>query len=957
MFCKQIHEDKMLIADSVAVKVNNSQEVFIGVGNHLKYVKFENGERNVQWFDTQFRGKILGIEIVRDTLGCFVLVHGGRYLAVFELVEGSLQRLSGCQFSDLISSVHCENDLSNICVITGHNIALLVNFRESLEVTKKAKCEDNSTLYCSHVEGAKWEDFVVYSGTALGDVILWKPSDIQAGILHRFTAHKGVVFSIETDKNLLVTTSDDRSARIWRKDKLNGSSLVSLYGHKSRVFKSKIIEKNGLKFILTIGEDSNLCVWHESGKFLFRKTLFSGAVIWNLDHDPNTDTVFTSGSDGNVKKINLKEILEKGITEIPRKPLLDEKISKILFLDSETILVIASEMFLLKQEISGEWKPSKKIPIPEIYISLIENVNGNILICSNHEARILQISSGIPQEEIRNANLLEGLIRTFYLIAPGEFFFVDDRGNCAITNKSLKVLNQFSISICKDLWYTKWITVARKFGEFLLLGDRSGNLHLWRVLAGEIIKKCEVRSVHGNLGVTQVFPEEDSEISARFWTSGRDGILRKFHFDKFHESFNEIFTEKVPITWVERIIQLKTGQKVILGFNDENLVAWDRNQGIIFQLCTGGGHKYWDFAINPAQDCASVLSVWDKQPFLDKFSLPETNFQEIPCHNWHSKSCNSVEILKDNSGKFGKPLLISGGDDNVLRINFLGNELIPVSEVVPHISNIRAIKVKNLQENIFLAISVGGRAQICLTKILLNDKPEVQEYLNFMLKSKDFRKNRQKIDFCPETRFMCLTIDEIDIFIGCSDGYIRKFTLQNEKISLVSSVFYGRCILNIQIIEYLDNKVLITMGTDGKIILWDTKNFLEDSLPIYSILHHESGINCFDIWAEDGKFTLLTGGDDQKITKSVFHFENGRVIQDETPKTAFLHFAQVTGIKIANPDTFYSTSVDQRVIKGNLHKLTSESERFTSVSDLKGLNLLSDREVLVFGAGVESIEF
>lgn len=160
------------------------------MGNHLKFVKFENGARNVQWLDTKFRGKILGIEIVRDSLGFFVLVHGGRYLAVFELVEGSLRRLTGCQFSDLISSVHCENDMRNICVITGHNIALLVNFRESLEVTKKAKCEDNSTLYCSHVEGAKWEDFVVYSGTALGDVIVWKPSHVEDGILHRFTAHK-----------------------------------------------------------------------------------------------------------------------------------------------------------------------------------------------------------------------------------------------------------------------------------------------------------------------------------------------------------------------------------------------------------------------------------------------------------------------------------------------------------------------------------------------------------------------------------------------------------------------------------------------------------------------------------------------------------------------------------------------------------------------------------------------
>ncbi|XP_059617765.1 tRNA (34-2'-O)-methyltransferase regulator WDR6 [Phlebotomus argentipes] len=911
--------------------------------------------------------KILGIEIVRQISGVTVLVHGGRYLAAFGIVRGVLQKLYGCKFSDLISSIHCEDDLDNICLITGHNIALLITLeepskessKESFRVKKRAKCEDNSMLYCSHVEGKNWEDFLVFSGTALGEVILWQPRRASTGILHRFTAHKGVIFSITTEEDLLVTTSDDRSAKIWKREENQKIvCIASLFGHKSRVFRSKIVEKNKQRFILTIGEDSNLCVWHESGKFLFRKALYSGAVIWNLDYDRTQDTVLTSGSDGNVKKLNLREILDRGINESPRKALLDEKISKILFIDSQTILVMTSEMFLMKLEASEEWRCQEKMPIPNIYIALIENVDGKVLICSHHEAIIYQICDSGVQEEHRNCNLLEGLIRTFYQISPEEYFFVDDRGNCAVTDKALKILVQFSVSLCKDLWYTKWITMARRVADYLLMSDRLGHLHLCRVFPGQIIIEATKKCVHGNLGVTQIHTEEISEESAEFWTSGRDGVLRKFLLDRNEASLREIFTEKVPISWVERIFCLKSGQKLILGFNDENLVVWERNHGVIFQLCTGGGHKYWDFVMNAEQNAARVISVWEKKPFLDNFSLENLSEDSlnIPTVNWHFRSCNCGAILKTSSGK---SLLISGGDDNVLRINFLGKELTHVSEIVTHISNIRAVKLMKLPEkDSFLLFSVGGRAQMCLTRILARDKPQIHEFVNYMLKAKDFRKNRQSqmIDFCPETRFMCLTIDGREIFVGCSDGYVRKFRLEEEKIHLISSVFYRRCILNIEIIECQGRKILLTMGTDGKIILWNAEDFSNDSIPFHSISHHESGINCFDVWKEGEEFTVLTGGDDQKITKTVFGFESGKIVQKETCKTS-LHFAQVTGIKIANKDEFFSTSVDQRIVRGNLHDLSLICEKFTSVSDLKGLLMLDKCNIVVFGAGIETISF
>ncbi|GAB0099911.1 uncharacterized protein DMENIID0001_158100 [Sergentomyia squamirostris] len=948
----------MLIADSAVVKLINSQEILIGIGNKLKLVKKKNGKINIQFAETGFRSKILGIEILNQDQNSLILVYGGRYLAAFAIIGGILKKLSGCRFPDFVSSIHSQNDPENICLVTGHNIAILLNFKETFSIQKKAKCEDNSTLYCSHVEGKTWEDFVVYSGTALGDVIIWKPSKANEAILYRFTAHKGVVFSIKTSGSLLVTTSDDRSAKIWNKKDRNAViPLASLYGHTARVFKSKIIQKNDQNFILTIGEDSNLCVWNFSGQFMFRKALHNGATIWNLDYDDTRETVYTVGSDGNARKIILRKILS---SDPQSKSLLEEKISKILFLDTERIFALTSEMVLLQKDLKGCWKKSVRENLPEMYVSLIENVLGKILICSNAEVRIYKITNHTIELEHRNENLLKGLIRTFYLISRAEFFFVDDQGNCAITDSSLKIQNQFSVSICQNYWSTKWITVAKKISGFFLFGDRVGHLHLCEISPGRIEIIQTVKNVHGNLGITEIFVERESEDFAAFWTSGRDGILRKFIINPKTCSLREVFTEKVPISWVEKIVPLGNGRKMILGFNSENLIVWERDEGVIFQLSTGGGHKFWDFIVNPDGTSASVLSVTDKRPNMSEFDLPYQNDYvdlNIPIENWHFKSCNSMEAFRDSSGRI---LLCSGGDDNILRLNFLEeSSLTSLSEVITHISNIRSVKIIDNPEG-FLLISVGGRAQMCITGVILRrESPEIEEHINYMLKPRDLRKNRlnQMIDFCPETRFMCLSVDEKDIFVGCSDGFLRHFRLENDQIHLITSVSYGRCILNIQLIKTSQGKILLTMGSDGKIIFWNAEDLSEDSLPIYSITHHDSGINCFDLWQEDMDIVLITGGDDQKITKSIFHLGQNKITLKETPQTAFLHFAQVTGIKIVSKNEFFSTSVDQRVFRVHMNDFKVIDECFTSVSDLKGIILLNETSVIVYGSGMELLKF
>lgn len=85
----------------------------------------------------------------------------------------------------------------------------------------------------------------------------------------------------------MITTSDDRSVKIWH---LNfdtvdaGKSLrnwqnveiksqKSMFGHTARVFCGKIFcDAESSAFIVTIGEDSSVCLWTIDGNLLHRHT-------------------------------------------------------------------------------------------------------------------------------------------------------------------------------------------------------------------------------------------------------------------------------------------------------------------------------------------------------------------------------------------------------------------------------------------------------------------------------------------------------------------------------------------------------------------------------------------------------------------------------------------------------------------------------------------------------------
>lgn len=82
--------------------------------------------------------------------------------------------------------------------LTGHNIAqqIFIDVNNGKHTfCDKSWSQDSSTLYCSKICGENWERTIIFAGTALGDVLVWRPidgisSEERAPILHRLSGHK-----------------------------------------------------------------------------------------------------------------------------------------------------------------------------------------------------------------------------------------------------------------------------------------------------------------------------------------------------------------------------------------------------------------------------------------------------------------------------------------------------------------------------------------------------------------------------------------------------------------------------------------------------------------------------------------------------------------------------------------------------------------------------------------------
>lgn len=115
---------------------------------------------NVEPYD-----KIHRITFLKNKNNSFsIACAAGREILLTEIINNQFRDGFLTKFNDWISSIKYLND-GSIVAVTSHNFAVHLEIKDNrLTIKEKIKCDENSTLYCSHIHGENWSDLTFFAG-------------------------------------------------------------------------------------------------------------------------------------------------------------------------------------------------------------------------------------------------------------------------------------------------------------------------------------------------------------------------------------------------------------------------------------------------------------------------------------------------------------------------------------------------------------------------------------------------------------------------------------------------------------------------------------------------------------------------------------------------------------------------------------------------------------------------
>lgn len=253
----------------------------------------------------------------------------------------------------------------------------------------------------------------------------------------------------------------------------------------SRIFNHKIIVFNGSDYIISIGEDSVACIWSIDGELICKENIGFQHPLWNLEYDAKHQYLFTCGRDGNIYQINLKNKLDGKFSHKSQK-LLDkqyggEYATKLAIIPNEEVLVIVTNQYNLyyrKVNANQNEKQWNSIVREESSVTLLEPFGSCIAYASLCKITVFKYENNIFKLVIEK-DFFDGVVRSFKFLSEKEFLVCDIRGHCSFLEIQDEAFNfiEFNLPACKE----RWITAAMKSGQYIVVGDRCGNIHLYEI--------------------------------------------------------------------------------------------------------------------------------------------------------------------------------------------------------------------------------------------------------------------------------------------------------------------------------------------------------------------------------------------------------------------------------------------------------------------------------------------
>ncbi|XP_062139803.1 tRNA (34-2'-O)-methyltransferase regulator WDR6 isoform X2 [Drosophila sulfurigaster albostrigata] len=975
-----------LITDALGLSISH-KSIFSAIGNEAFLY---DGNSRVQLPQRSAQKKVHGFAMSRANASTrLLLLHSETEFSLYKYDANKNEMPFQLQYvgetQDWINAaIFLDKSKSNEFVLHmshGAILQLQYDVDTKCRILELACCTDYSLLYHTLLHGSQYDELMIISGNGFGEILIWQPRDPVSCVptktyplLWRLKAHNGVVFSIDYHlaSGLMVTASDDRSLKFWQfpEEKQHAKEAVrplfSCFGHTSRVMCAIIIEYGGRIFVISGGEDSYICVWSQAGDMLFKRRQQLGAPIWRLGFDSDSCTVYSTGSTGNLASYNLHNVLMDKQTELTRlmpKISVTEFFKQIKYLDcsSSSIIGLSSKnrLFYTTQ---STWTTNSidvwklvEIDIPPYKITCLTASDGIAAICGYRRVTLLRYNAETDHFEklYDNDTILEGLIKSFHFLNQHKYLISDEFGNSRLlslgtSRNAMQIEGSFRISNGREPWITAALLVASKY---LLLSTRNGHVmlytpqnesesHLYEL-------KDTLKSLHGNMGSNNLKFLNSDGHSAHILSVGHEPIIKVLRICLINSKLSILRRECVPLAWVEASPRLD----VLIGFNDNHLVAWSRQNDVLLQLECGGGHRCWDYQLTGNQ--LNIIYIKQKQVYCHSQPLyndsPEHLLSSTSQTRWHKRSCNVMALIHP---KDDRPLyMLSAGDDNTIKINqFFGDSPMQIAELHTHISSVRHLALYPITEDIdWLIFSVGGRSQLCINRLNLNG-PIISELCSHII-----RTNTNSVD----ARLMAIQVlrktatnGSFSLYLASADGKVRllRWHLENpSEIHVEHLIDVERCPLQLQL-DNANNLLLITT-TNGMLYGFDL------SLRLKQFQHqlHTAGINSLRAVVDENFVHVLSGGDDENLNYTKINLTDmSTKLIAEFPH---LHNAQINALTplfvCQNELCAYTCSDDKQIFKVNLSTRKCTRIGFTCISDIKGM-LLSDNNtnMYIYGSGL-----
>nr|XP_053629192.1 WD repeat-containing protein 6-like isoform X2 [Cherax quadricarinatus] len=416
------------------------------------------------------------------------------------------KREENIYYGDLsvLSSGHLSENRKNITYLNIPNDIQqqVINFqKENNPIVATAECTEKCVLFCGRVVmmSGSWESAVLLAGMVSNQLIIWGPwgeRDNNGRIipLHCLLGHQGSLFSVNfcPVQNIITTTSDDRSLRVWNVVHIKQCSRkhfkqtsyscseqdiqywkesqivekLKCYGHSARVWRSLILPS----CIISVGEDSKVCVWDQEGILITSWRAHDGASIWSIAATECADKVVTGGGDGSVKSWCLDFKTNSGALPLNNLPWICDIQALSHGEKNQDILSVKILSENPGQQVSNVLKNCENI---EDNNSQLNIKNSLFKECGMKTLKINQREKSVKLDFPRCLALLG--MKTFLVMMDSGNLYSWNQNSWSLSYKDERLMNYVVMEACPN---QNLVALGTLSGDLIILGSETGGIEV-----------------------------------------------------------------------------------------------------------------------------------------------------------------------------------------------------------------------------------------------------------------------------------------------------------------------------------------------------------------------------------------------------------------------------------------------------------------------------------------------